>query len=382
MIYDQLAGQFVYARSVHVPVDGQAAAYECLAVSVTSDPTGSWYLYTMPLASGNDDQTDYPQLGFSDQALYLGTNLWTGQGGTGTFEGDLLVAYDRSDLLSGAPLHYATAELSSAYESFTPTTLEGQTPAPAGSPELYMGGPSDFLVAQGGQSSTLTYFQATPNWMTGALVVQGPTLVNIGPYNLDPCPQAPNCAPQPGTSTELEAWTDNLMLPVVYRNFGTYQSIVGTFDVNKSGFPEPEWFEFHLSTSGQLQLYQQGVYAPSSASRYNQSIAEDNSGDIVLAYTLSSSKIFPSIAAAVHLAGTAPGAMSPQVTLFNGGASQTASSVGLPPKATSSRWGDASYLALAPDGCALWDVDAYYQSTALPWQTEIVSASLPGCTGS
>ena len=381
VIYDQLAGQFVYARTVHVLGEGQATAYECLAVSETSDPTASWYLYTMPLASGNDDQTDYPQLGFSAEAYYLGTNLWNSPGGTGTFEGDLLVAYNRSELLSGEPLSYATAVLPSSFESFTPTTLEGQTRAPAGSAEMYMGGPSDFLVRDGGQASTLTYFEATPNWETGALLMQGPSTVSIGPYNLDPCPQVPDCAPQPGTSTELEAWTDNLMLPLVYRNFGTYQSIVGTFDVNKSGFPEPEWFELRLNGSGQPQLYQAAVYGPSSASRYDQSIAEDDSGDIVLAYTLSSSTVFPSIAAAAHLSFMAAGAMASQVVLFNGSVSQTASSVGLPPQASPSRWGDASYLALAPDGCTLWFADAYYASTTLPWQTEIVSGKVPGCAG-
>jgi hypothetical protein len=382
VIYDQLAGKFVYARAVHVITDGEAAAYECLAVSETSDPTGSWYLYTMPLASGNSDQTDYPQLGFSASAYYLSTNLWTGAGGTGTFMGDLLVAYNRTELLSGQDVQYAVTTLPNSYESFTPATLEGQTAEPSGMPELYVGGPNDFLMTNGENSSTLSYFEATPDWSTGTLLVQGPSTINVGSYNLKPCAQAPNCAPQPGTSTELEAWTDNLMLPLVYRNFGSYQSIVGTFDVNYGGTPEPEWFEIRLTPSGQASLYQKDVYAPGPASRYNQSIAEDNNGNIVLAYTISSSTVYPGIAVAAHLAGTAPGAMTAEDLVFHGGASQTSTSVGLPTKATPSRWGDASYLALAPDGCTLWYSAEYYASTSEPWQTEIISGAVPGCTSS
>jgi hypothetical protein len=169
------------------------------------------------------------------------------------------------------------------------------------------------------------------------------------------------------------------MLPLVYRNFGSYQSIVGTFDVNSGGTPEPEWFEIRLTPSGQASLYQKAVYAPGPASRYNQSIAEDNNGNIVLAYTLSSSSVYPSIALAAHLAATAPGAMNPEDLVFKGHASQTSSSVGVPTKAKPSRWGDASYLALAPDGCTLWYSGEYYASTSKPWQTWIVSGAVPGC---
>ena len=387
VIYDQLAGQFVYARTVHILGQNVADAYECLAVSQTDDPTGSWYLYTMPLSAGLDAQTDYPQLGFDQEAYYLGTNLWDQPGGSGTFEGDLLVAYNRSELLAGQPLQTATAELpagstvATTYESLTPATLEGQTPEPTGAPELFAGGPTDQLVASGGSSSYLTGFDATPDWSTGVLSLAGPYQLYVGPYNVDICPSAPNCGVQPGTTTELEAWSDNLMLPLVYRNFGTYQSWVGTWDVRSStGNAAPEWAELRQYGSGQPKLYQEGVYSPTTASRYDQSITEDGNGDIVLAYTLSSSTIYPSIAGAVHAANMGPGKMSPEAVAWSGSASQTPSSPGLNPSATPSRWGDASYLALSPDGCTVWYSNTYYPSTTSEWQTEIVNLAIPDCT--
>lgn len=383
IIYDQLAGQFVYARSVHILGGPVAEAYECLAVSETDDPLGSWYLYTLPLMSSNEYQTDYPQLGWNADAYYLSVNLWTGPGGTGSFTGDLLVAYNRADLLAGLTLTPVEYQLSNAYESFTPTSLEGQAPEPPSAPELFVGGPSDLLLAyQGGKSSDLITFAATPDWATGALDVEDPLGVdlNIGAYDLAVCPAWPNCAPQPGTSTELETWSDNLMLPLVYRNFGSYQSIVGTFDVKaSSGVAAPEWFEIREYTDQPPELYQEGVYSPNGASRFDQSINEDDSGDIILAYSLSSSTIYPSIAGAAHLPSMPLGSMTAEHVVFSGGASQTSSSPGLNPDATPSRWGDASYLALAPNGCTAWYSNAFYPNTTSDWQTEIVSYTIPSC---
>ena len=382
IIYDQLANQFVYARTVHITAGSLAEAFECLAVSQTDDPTGSWYLYSILLSSGDNAQTDYPQLGFSSDAYYLGVNLWNAPGGSGTYEGDLLVAYNRSELLAGEALQSVSAQLSNSYESFTPTTLEGQTTEPSGAPEIYLGGPSDLLIAKGGGSSSdLIGFAVTPNWTTGTLSVQGPGDLNIGQYNLDVCSALPDCGPQPGTSTQLETWTDNLMLPVVYRNFGGYQSIVGTFDVrSSSGEASPEWFELRQSGDAPWALYQKGVFSPGAQSRYDQSINEDGSGDIALAYTVSSSSIYPSIGGSVHLPTMALGTMSPEKIIWYGSASQTPSSPGLNSQASPSRWGDASYLALAPDDCTLWYSNAYYPSATSVWQTEIVSWSPPGCT--
>ncbi len=366
VVYDQFAARWVYARPTHQDPSLGPVSVECVAVSVSSDPTGAYYLYSFPVSA--TQWSDYPQFGMGSNAYFVGANLYTDSSAS-TRSGDAVMALNRAQLLAGQTAQMTETILGAQYETVIPVTAEGTT-APPNATEYFLAGPMDGMT----NGSNLQLWSQTVNWANpSGSPLTGPTTVAVTPYNLTICTTTPNCGVQPGTSVQLETWQDNIMWPIAYRNFGTYQSIVGSFDVaGGSSNAAMQWFELRNTGSGP-QLYQQGVYNPDTNGRYEQSIAQDSAGDIGLAYTLSGSGTYPSLAYTGQLAGDPLGSLNvPEQVLWAGSGSQTGTV----------RWGDASSLVLGPDDCTMWYVNAYYPTTSLiGWHTRIGAFQLGGCVG-
>jgi hypothetical protein len=106
------------------------------------------------------------------------------------------------------------------------------------------------------------------------------------------------------------------------------------------------------------------------------SVAMDNSGNIAVGYSLSSTSIFPSLAYAGRLAGDPPNGLSQgEATMFTG----TGAQIG-----TSNRWGDYSALQLDPsDDATFWYVNQYYATSpasGFDWHTRIGRFKFDGTT--
>ncbi|MBK7030203.1 MAG: T9SS type A sorting domain-containing protein [Bacteroidales bacterium] len=128
------------------------------------------------------------------------------------------------------------------------------------------------------------------------------------------------------------------------------------------------WYEMRKSGSN-WQIHQQGTYAPDSLHRWNGSIAMDGNGNIALGYSLSGSKIFPSIAVTGRRNSDPPGLMSMlEEIVLPGSGSQT----GL------SRWGDYSSMNVDPvDDATFWYTNEYYQtSNYMTWASRIASFTI------
>src|ERR671923_243959 len=88
--YDRLANRWVISQfSVST-----TPYLQCVAVSTTGDPMGSYYRYSF--SYGNFP--DYPKLGVWPDAYYTTFNMF--RNGT-TFSGPKICAYDRAKMLSG-----------------------------------------------------------------------------------------------------------------------------------------------------------------------------------------------------------------------------------------------------------------------------------------
>ncbi len=145
------------------------------------------------------------------------------------------------------------------------------------------------------------------------------------------------CVPQPGTGVELDPLREVVMWRLQYRNFGTHQTLVGTFVTDVDGGAADHhgmrWFELRRVGTGAWSLFQEGTYAPDADHRWLGSIAMDGSGNIALGYSISSSTTFPGIRYVGRTAGDSGGTMTTgEITVVAGGASQT----------SSERWGDYS----------------------------------------
>jgi hypothetical protein len=360
VLYDQLANRWVitqFAGSA-VPTD------ECIAVSTTSDATGTWNRYAFHLGS---DFFDYPHLGVWPDAYYMSMNVFNSSGTA--YLGPQPFAFDRAAMLAGAPATFVTtrntAVFNSANDAMLPADLDGSNLAASGAPE-------PFLMS--GQAATWKLWRyhvdfATPANSTFTL---GGNLTPAGYTEL--CPTTRNCVPQPGTTVRLDGIGDRGMFRLAYRKFGDgHEALVGNQSVSSNGIAGIRWYEIANATSGAPGFVQQSTYQPDTTWRWLGSAAMDGSGNLAVGFSASSTTTFPSIRYAGRLAGDPANTLAQgEATIIAGGGSQTGSA---------NRWGDYSDLTVDPvDDCTFWYTTEYYTATAsVNWKTRIANFRFPSC---
>ncbi len=347
--FDKVAGRWVMMQPVF-----QSPYYLCVAVSKTSDATGSYYRYAFPVTNF----PDYPKLGVWADGYYVSFNQFKWN----SFLGASACALDRGSMLFGNPATMQCFSLSSSYASLLPSDMDGLTLPPAGSPS--------FFLNFGSSSLNLWKFHAdfiTP----GNSTFTGPANMPVAAFS-EACGGG-TCIPQSGTSQLLDSLGDRLMYRLAYQNFGTYDSMVISHSVNTgSGNTGVRWYEIR-NPGVTPTVYQESTYAPDSNYRWMGSIAMDNAGNMALGYSVSSSSMNPAIRYTGRVPGDPLNTMETEQTIINGAGSQT----------NYSRWGDYSSMAIDPvDGCTFWYTTEYLEITGYYWSTQIASFNFPSsCPG-
>jgi hypothetical protein len=367
-LYDSLAQRWLMSQfSVTRPY------YQCIAISATADPTGSWYRYAFLIST--DKMNDYPHFGVWPDGYYLTINQflngvsWAGAG---------VLVFDRTRMLSGQAAGFQYFDLYSVNPNFggmLPSDLDGPTPPPAGASNYFMEVDDSSWI---GPQDALRLWRFHVDWNNPSNSTFG---VNGQPNAVLPvaswtplCPQTIACIPQNGTTARLDGLGDQLMYRLAYRNFGDHQSLVvnHTVDIG-SGQAGIRWYEVR-DPGGAPSIFQQGTYAPDSLSRWTGSIAMDHLGDIALGYSVSSASTYPSVRYAGRLVNDPLGVLGQaEVSLIEGGGAQTS---------PTSRWGDYSMLGIDPvDDCTFWYTQEYYAATgSSSWQTRIGAFRFPSCS--
>jgi hypothetical protein len=326
----------------------------CMAVSQTSDATGSYFRYAFS-SGGNLD--DYPKLGVWPDAYYRATNTFINKS---TFGGANACAFDRANMLSGGAANEICFQETSAVASLLPSDLDGSTAPPSGSPNYYL----ELL-----SSTTLGIFQFHVDFTNPAnSTFTGPTNISVASYS------ELGSVPQPlGDGTQLDSLSDRLMFRLAYRNFGTYEALVVTHSVVAGSSGGARWYEIH-SPGSSPTVFQQGTFAPDSTFRWMGSIAMDKLGDIALGYSASSSNVHPAVRYTGRIPSDPAGQMESEASIFEGTGSQTG---GL------SRWGDYSSISIDPtDDCTFWYTNEYLPSDgSFNWHTRIGSFEFTSCSG-
>ncbi len=371
VVYDQLADRWVGTQFVV----GAAPdfSHQCVAISTTGDPLGSYYLYDFVTDSANF--VDYPHFGVWPDSYYMTAHIFNAAGSA--YVGQGVYAFERSKMLAGLPARVVGDNLGNVFFGALPTTLDGLNPPPAAS--------ANYVIApgapewDGSASDVLHVWNATASWSgTPALNVTGPTDVATDPFNSDLCNFSRNCVPQPDPTNGVDAIPGRFMWRLAYRNDGTNESLLLNHTVNvaaASGHAANQagvrWYEVRTPTSP--AIYQQGTFAPDTDWRWMGSIAMDNSGDIALGYSKSSSSLFPEIDITGRLSGDPLGTMGSEIVMKAGLGSQNG---GL------TRWGDYSAMTVDPrDGCTFWYTNQYQPADGLfNWATRIGSFRFPSCT--
>ncbi len=374
-LYDPLADRWLMSQFA-LPSYPNGPFYQCVAVSTTADPLGTWYRYqfTWP---GNK-MNDYPKFGVWPDGYYMTVNQFAS--GTGAWAGAGVAVLERSKLLSGLPATMQYFDLNSVDSNFggmLPSDLDG-TPPPVGAPNYFAEVDDSSWI---GPSDAMRLWRFHVDWTTPANTTFGlsglPNAILPVAGFTPLCMGTRSCVPQPGTAQGIDAIGDRLMYRLAYRNFGTHQSLVVNHTVDAgSGRAGVSWYEVR-DPGGTPTIYQQGTYAgdsPDSEHRWMGSIAMDGTGNIALGYSVSSGTVYPSIRYVGRLVGDPMGTLPQgETSLMVGSGSQTGSGA---------RWGDYSMMAVDPsDDCTFWYTQEYIQTTGVAsWRTRIGSFKFPSCT--
>jgi Big-like domain-containing protein len=359
--YDRIADRWLVGE-VAIPVFpglfGQFA--QCFAVSTTSDPTGSYYMWAYGFGTNIND---YPKIGMWPDAYYVTWNIFDSSGSN--FAGPEACAWDRKAVISGASAPALVCfKLSNSYASLLPSDLDGAAAPPAGSP--------NFLMDVDTASLALHLWKFHVDFVnTKNSTFTGPTsLASVAPFTA-PCPNTQDCIPQPGTPQKLDALGDRLMYRLAYRNFGDHESLVANHTVlTAGGNTGVRWYEVRSPNSAPT-LYQQGTFAPDTDNRWMASIAMDQTGNIGVGFSVGSSAIYPSVRYTGWEVGNTLGSLQTESSMVEGGGSQTGYN----------RWGDYSAMRTDPsDDCTFWYTQEYQATTQdANWNTRIGSFRFSSC---
>ncbi len=323
VVYDQLADRWMLTEF------GPSACCNSIivAVSVTSDPTGSYkvYQYTDPSFF-----PDYPKFSVWHNAYYARTSDFNAAGTA--FLGGSIWAFDRTAMLAGA----ATAAMvrvrltdngALSYYNMNTIGLDGTATSSQ----------SGLFAVPNQANSTINIFEFTPDFVTPANSVVGPlTPITVAAYSLPP-----GSVSQQGSAQTIQTLGQRLMYRLSYRKRGSTESVLigHTVAGTTSGLSAVRWYEMRR-TGGVWGLYQQGTITGSDGnSRLMPGISMDNNGNIGLMYNVSGSTAFPSIKYTGRNECDPLGQMTlPEQTIVNGTVSHT----------IASRWGDYNTLAADP----------------------------------
>ncbi len=352
-IYDKFANRWVMSQFAGVHTMGPYL--QCIAVSTTSDATGTWNRYSFQY----DDLDDYPKMGVWPDAYYETFNIFNTND---VFIGSEPCAYDRTAMLNGQSATEVCFPPNPYAFGLLPADVDGTTPPPAGSP--------NYMVSYGTNTLNLYQFHVDFNTPTNSTFT-GPTVINVASFFPLCGKNDYTCVPQPQPGLVLDSLADRLMYRLAYRNFGSHESLVVNHSVAVSGSGGVRWYEIQ-SPGGTPVLAQQGTFAPDSNYRWMGSVAMDQAGDLAVGYSISSSSVYPSIAFAGRVPTDPPGTLEAEINVVGGTGAQTS------PK---HRWGDYSAMTVDPiDDCTFWYTQEYMQTDGdFSWNTRIVSFKFPGC---
>lgn len=390
--WDKVAHVWVLAQNVFT-----APYYACFAISTTSDATGSYYLYEFPIsiAGVSAPFPDYPKLG-----------IWTDTGHTisayvqtqnifpnlSAYGGVLVCGYQRDKMLVGDTTAmqvciYDTSNGTLFDDSMVPGDLDSEfSLPPTGTDDVLLGSIDNYSSGTAVYEYVFHVDFVTPSnsTLTG---INGSMPITVPSY-VGTCGFGGSCVPEPGVSSGnyLGSLSDRLMYRLAYHKtrpparvgptpFEPVQSwlISHAIETGSGTGSGERWYEFrsNINTPTALTLFQSGTYAPDSNWRWMGSIAMDDSGDILLGYSTSSTTVYPSINFTGRVKSDPLGTMEAEGLIVSGTGSQSG---------TANRWGDYSSVAIDNNGCTFWYVNQFYTTTtSFGWSTQVASLSFPGC---
>jgi hypothetical protein len=392
VLYDQITDRWILSQFTTSGLDDPSKPFwNCVAVSTTSDPTGSYYRYAFETGHFQFFP-DYPKYGNWTDSYVLTTREFgpTVEYGIGVY------ALEKNKMVNGQPARAVNFFLDGndpevlplVGDGLLPADIDGKQKPKTDSAIPIVGTQDDDAAADyGATSDALNIWDLKVKWNSApssSLTLN--SQLETAPFDsIFPCgPDARDCLPQPGITNpaqylDILSYRQRPTFRLAYRNFKDHESLVTSQSVEAApGVAGERWYEVRR-VGGVYSLYQQGTYAPGDGvHRWMGSIAQDKKGDMGLGYSVVNGvDVYPGIRYTGRLAGDPLGQMTlGEGTIINGAGVQTT---------TNSRWGDYTDMTVDPvDDCTFWYVNEYYLTSGTtadtrPWHTRIASFKLPGC---
>lgn len=357
VLWDQAAERWLITEFANF---FSGANFLLVAVSETSDPLGSWYAYRFQ----TPNFPDYPKYGIWHNAYIVTANE----------PGNNIPVYalEREAMLAGAPdvsiQRIGIPKFGSGvdFQVATPIDFDGINPPPPGSPAYVARLYDD---AWEGGADKVELWEIHIDWLdAGNSYAYGPAELFSAPFEAKLCDGSlTNCIPQPN-SVRLDALQDIILHRAPYLNFGSHETILLHFAVDVDGNNRAglRWMELRRN-GGPWRLHQEGSYAPDDGqNRFAGAISMDYSGNILMAYTVSSANTFPSLRFTGRLNSDPPGQMTVEEYEFGTGLSSQASN----------RWGDYASMSVDPaNGRDFWFTGEYMKGNG-SWGAKVLKAHL------
>ncbi len=365
VLWDRQAGRWMISEFAG------GGAHLCVYVSQSSDPiSGGWFAYDFTVPSF----PDYPKYGVWPTDANQGDGSYVvtaNDGGPGIF------ALDRGAMLAGAPATFQRLTVPGlpgfAFESPTPADIDGEGVPAQRSPAIIMRH-RDTEVHSGpsAPADLLEMWEFDVDWENPNLTTlsQAPS-IGVAEFDSSLCGLTSFfCFPQPGTGTTLDPLREVIMNRLQYMQHDDYETLVGNFvvDIDGQNTGGIRWFELRRAPGASWQLHQEGTYTLDADSRWMGASAMDQSGNIALAYNVSSGTTFPSLRYTGRRFDDPPGVMTQPETSIRAG---TASS-------STNRYGDYAAMGLDPaDDCTFWFTGEFNQASS--WSTRVASFRFEAC---
>ncbi|HLB03613.1 MAG TPA: hypothetical protein VJK66_01225, partial [Gaiellaceae bacterium] len=362
--------------------------YNCVAISTTSDPTGSYYRYAF---STGFNFPDYPKYGVYGDS-YIITDRQFGPNGE---YGIGVHGLERGQMVKGNPdARVVDFFIDGNNPDLLPLVGDGLLPPDMDGP----GRPRDLVAplvgtqdddyVYGATSDAINIWELIVKWgnqtPTASLTFKAQLAVDPFDSNFPCAPTARDCLPQPGIVNpaqylDILSYRQRPIWRLAYRKMQGYESLVTNQSVeSRPGVGGTRWYEIQR-VNGAYSIRQQGTIDPGDGiHRWMGSIAQDKRGNMAVGYSVvNGTDVYPGIRYTGRLATDPPGQMPQgEGVVVNGSGVQLT---------VNSRWGDYTSMNVDPtDECTFWYVNEYYtaegQATSLAgWQTRIASFKFPDC---
>jgi hypothetical protein len=380
--YDVMAGRWILSQ--FVVAASPSFSHQCVAVSVTGDATGSYYLYDFVTDATNF--VDYPHIGVWPDGYYMTTHVFNAAG-TAQVAARVNV-FERDKMILGLPARQVAADLSKKSNrfqyGFLPADLDSLTPPPAGEASFVIG-PDPAFTNRTDVARVAVTWGASPT----IALTEGTVAVGIGNapcVNNTAAQENRDCVPQPSPAVAAD-YLDNIafhyMYRLGYRNFGgspvQESLVVSALTAGSASTPAHgavRWFEFRNAgnSTSMPTSFQAATFDPDTAYRWLPSIAMDKDHNMALGYSKSSTSIKPGIYMTGRLGTDTVNTMGAETTVTAG--------IGVQTTGAGNRWGDYSAMTLDPiDQCTFYYTNEYLKTNgAFNWSTRIASYKFPSCT--